>query len=699
MCNNHPPSSVGPAQEIPVHLDELTRLIDAEVSTGELLASIEAIQGFDRQFTFPKFMESARWVERKLADFGLESHVLEQPADGVTLMGDWTMPLAWDCREAFLELLEPAAVRGKVLCRRSQDFNSVVMWSGPTPPEGVTAEIVGPLMLELGRGQGEPEVRYVLGGPSEPRPPREGELAGKIVFTTANPRSIKTYLLKTGAIGVVSSFMPRNQPLPENRFWVNGWADDVNGWAFTAKDTPMWGFMLTPRQGEELKALLASGPVKAKALVDSRTYEGVLPAATGLLRGQSHEEILVLGHQFEIGADDSASGCAVMVEAARMLAGLVSRGLLPEPRRSVRFLFMSECYGSMAYAMMNPQLVRRTLGGMNLDCVGGDQRKVDMEMPVSLTPPGNPTVADTLILRLCTDYLRWRDPFFAWTTAPFTPCDSTIGDPMIGVPVVYLGGKDRFWHSTADTIDKIDPQAAARVAVLTASFAYYLAAAGSEEAEWLAEETAANGRKELARKSAAAAAALRRAPGAERGRALGAAIEALAHCRDVIGERVRSAQKLAAHAERKEFRGALRPMISLVKKQARLEESYLQRLAARLAAESGEERPRPEPPVRPKWWAEASRLVPIRKVPGSITLDSIPYGKREGFTSPRWSGFLTSILFRCDGRRNLAEAYRLGLQDVGKPDMGNDFDALAYFRFLERHGLVELKAVKAAPMG
>ena len=406
-----------------MHLDELTRLIDAEISTGELLAGMEAIQGLDRHFTYPKFMESARLVVRKLADCGLESRLLEQPADGVTRMGDWTMPMAWDCREASFELLAPDGSAGKMLCRRSQDPNSVVMWSAPTPPEGVTAGMVGPVRVELDRSGPEPRVQWLIDEPEGARALRDGELSGKIVFTTANPRSIKPLLIREKAAGVVSSFMPKDQPLPENRFWVNGWADDPNDWAFTSRDTPMWGFMLTPRQGEELASALAAGPVSARAVVDSRIYEGVLPAATGLLRGQSREEILVLGHQFEIGADDSASGCAVMLEAARVLAGLVSRGMLPEPRRSIRFLFMSECYGSMAYAMMNPQLVRRTLGGMNLDCVGGDQRKVGMPLPVSMTPPANPTVADTLILRLCRGYLRKRDPHFSWFPEPFVPCD------------------------------------------------------------------------------------------------------------------------------------------------------------------------------------------------------------------------------------------------------------------------------------
>jgi len=677
-----------------VHLGEITALIDNEVSTGELLANIEAIQNLDRHFTYPKFAKSARLVVKKLTDCGLESRLLEQPADGTSRMGDWTMPLAWDCREASLELVAPEAVKGKVLCRRSQDPNAVAMWSGPTGPEGVTAEVVGPLLAKPNRVSRKPD--YKMGGPDGERPLREGELAGKIVYTSASPRSIKPFLIKAKVAGVITSFSPAREYLPHNRFWINGWADDPGGWVFTAKDTPMWCFVLTPAQGEEFEALLREGTVRARALVDSRLYEGILPAATGLLRGRGSEEILTLGHQFEIGADDSASGCAVMLEAARVLAKLISEGKLPEPQRSLRWLFMGECYGSMAYVSMNPRLVRRTLAGLNLDCVGGDQRKTEMPLPVSLTPGANPSVADTLIRRLCGNYLWKRDPYFSWFTTAFTPCDSAIGDPEIGVPTVYLGGKDRFWHTTADTVDKIDPEATARVTTLAASYAYYLASAGSPEAEWLAEEAASDGRRRLARIGSAFAAKLRRTEPARCGNILGLAAEHLRYHRDVAAERVRSAQKFAARTERREFRAAVRPMVAGLKKQAKLEAAYLLKLAARLADEAGEEAPQPAAPGRPDWWAEAEKLIPVRKVAGVITLDEVPPEAREGHSSPRWGTRLTNILFRCDGERTLAEAVRLGGLDTGE-SANNAENYLEYFSFLERHGLVELRSVRKRP--
>lgn len=677
-----------------MQLEQIAELIDSQVSPDELVANMEAVQAIDRQFTFPAFMSSARMVAGKLAGWGLESRVLEQPADGVTKSGDWTMPLAWDCHEATLDLVTPEGALQETLCRRSEDPCCVAMWSAPTPANGITAKLLGPISRDPSAPRGE--TRLLLGSGSSARPVAPDELAGRVIFLANDPRHLKGALAGYGVAGVVTAFSPAAGYLPQNRFWINGWSDSPDGWAFTAADTPMWCFVLTPAQGTALETRLAAGPVTVRARVESRIYEGVLPAATGVLPGSGEEEILTLGHQFEIGSDDNASGCAVMLEAARVLSSLIAEGRLPRPSRSLRWLFVSECYGSLAWALSEEQPGRRTLAALNLDCVGVNQRLGNMPMPVALTPAGNPSVADTLIRRLCSGYLWKRDPFFSWYTVPFSPCDSTLSDPMIGIPTVYLGGKDRFWHTTADTMDKIDPQAAARATVLAASYAYFLASAGSQEAMQLAEESAADGRRRLARLSCGAAERLRTAEAAELGALLAAGIERLDHWSEVTAERVRSAQRFAEQTERREFRSALRPLVAHVKKTARLEETHLRRVAADRAHELDVPAPTVGPAQPAGWLAKAAQLVPVRRVPGTITLDDVPDDQRRGCSNPRWSTTLTNVLFRCDGRRSLAEAVRLGLLDSGETAIAKleSYDFLELFRMLEKHGRVELRPAR-----
>jgi len=56
---------------------------------------------------------------------------------------------------------------------------------------------------------------------------------------------------------------------------------------------------------------------------------------------------------------------------------------------------------------------------------------------------------------------------------------------------------DKFYHTTADTLDKVDPAMMGKVCVLSAAYAYWLAGAGEPEARWLASEMSARFRQKV----------------------------------------------------------------------------------------------------------------------------------------------------------------------------------------------------------
>ena len=68
------------------------------------------------------------------------------------------------------------------------------------------------------------------------------------------------------------------------------------------------------------------GKVRGRAVVDSRFYEGSYPYVTGVVGGAGGaEEVLVLGHTSEQGAQDIATGVAAMVEALAHLNDIPAR--------------------------------------------------------------------------------------------------------------------------------------------------------------------------------------------------------------------------------------------------------------------------------------------------------------------------------------------------------------------------------------
>src|SRR5512146_672322 len=125
-------------------LDRLIRAISTEVNPNEALDFVLRVRENDRWFDFKRFHKTAEYIQGTMNAIGLKKvELVETPADGVTQYGFWTMPLAWDVQQATLEIVEPAvAAEMRVLCDYNQVPTSLVMWSGPTPPGGITADVV-----------------------------------------------------------------------------------------------------------------------------------------------------------------------------------------------------------------------------------------------------------------------------------------------------------------------------------------------------------------------------------------------------------------------------------------------------------------------------------------------------------------------------------------------------------------------------
>src|SRR5437870_8932996 len=125
----------------------LPRVIEAirsEIHSDQAMDFMRHVYATDRWFTFPKFQETAEYVRQTMAEIGLKNvELLGAPADGVTQVGFWTEPLAWDAKSARLEIVEPAVrPADRILADYEKIPASLGMWSGSTPPEGITAEVV-----------------------------------------------------------------------------------------------------------------------------------------------------------------------------------------------------------------------------------------------------------------------------------------------------------------------------------------------------------------------------------------------------------------------------------------------------------------------------------------------------------------------------------------------------------------------------
>ena len=125
-------------------LDHIVGELRSEVRPGDAMDRMRRVYSTDRWFTFPKFHETTKYVAAQMKLAGLQNvEILGAPADGKTQAGFWTMPLAWDVTKATLEIVEPHVPEDqRMLADYLKIPASLGMWSGHTPPGGVTAELI-----------------------------------------------------------------------------------------------------------------------------------------------------------------------------------------------------------------------------------------------------------------------------------------------------------------------------------------------------------------------------------------------------------------------------------------------------------------------------------------------------------------------------------------------------------------------------
>ena len=296
----------------PSAVSRLLQTLREETNPSQAVRDVHTIWETDRWFTFPKFEETAKNVAAIMRRAGLEDVEIGNAAgrrrDARRLLDDAAGVGRQDghAGDSSSRRCPPSSGCWPI----TRKFPAPIgMWSGPTPAGGVVTEVV-----------------------AGARPDCDGaDLKGKLVL---GQRGSKAALAKAGALGMISE-NTENRDLVDERGWVNSFGD--NGWSFTKGSSPLVCFSITPRGSQLLRELLKKGPVKVRANVDSRYYAGVYPYVTGVIRGTdgaNGEEVLSLGHLFEQGAHDNATGVASIIGAAETVNRLIQAGKLPRPKRT-----------------------------------------------------------------------------------------------------------------------------------------------------------------------------------------------------------------------------------------------------------------------------------------------------------------------------------------------------------------------------
>jgi hypothetical protein len=437
----------------------------------------------------PGHRQAAELIHGRLAGAGIDSQILSYPADEETCFWAWPSFQEWDCAEATLTLVEPVEKAGVLADFRACPI-SVIQRSASFQGEA------GVVLLE----DGEEEEDY------------EGvDVAGKVVLSRGDLRRVwELAVEKRGALGILFDGMRPVQPVrPEGdladvRQYTSFW--------WQPGDTRCFGFVLTPRQGQALRHTLKKddGPVRVRANVASRLYDGAFEVVSGTISGDTDEEIVVVAHLCHPrpSANDNASGAAAALEAALTLQSLIVNGELHAPKRTIRFLWLPEMTGTFAYLSGREADLHRLVAGINLDMVGEDQNQTGSSWLIERPPDAMASFAPELLAWLRDQLPGLKGmtgiaashtgvggyPLYRHAETPFSGGSDhyILSDPTVGVPApMLIQWPDRYYHTSADTPDRTDPASLARSGALAAAYAYWLACAETPEANWLGSEMVA----------------------------------------------------------------------------------------------------------------------------------------------------------------------------------------------------------------
>lgn len=634
---------------------------------------VAALSQFHRLQASPGYRAAAGYCLAQLQAWGIQAEILSFPADTETTFWTCRMFQEWEATEATLDLALPSGGWWR-LADYAEDRIALIQRSLPF--------------------DGEVEV-VVLDDGSAPEDYAGLDLAGKVVLTQGDVREVQRWAIcERGAVGILFDGMRDLQPvrqrvdLPDARQYTSFW------W-WEGEEPRGFGFVLTPRQGDRLRALARQqaqrdeGPLRARVHVASRLYDGQIEVVSALIRGRSDEETVVVTHLChpQASANDNASGAGAALEAARVLQSAIADGCLPVPQRSIRFLWVPEMTGTYAYLATHEDMLARMVAGINLDMVGENQALCESVFLIERPPEAMAGFAGDLLEALHDELQEGARnlagtasyPLYRHAVTPFSGGSDhyIFSDPTVGVPMpMLIQWPDKFYHTSADTIDKVDPAMLALAGRLAAAYAYTVAAAGEAEARWLAREITARAKARLAWLAQECYLEAMQSESAEElGALAGRTTRALAFRAERAGESLRALLRLAPALGDVVEAGVQAVQAAAGAEWAGLEPE-LRRLARGLGAAGLP--PAPEPPAD-EWSERAQGLVLRRVYRGPVETSALlarldPAGRADAEALARAHRelartLLVHMLYWMDGRRSLAEIADLVECETGQRDL------------------------------
>ena len=391
---------------------------------------------------------------------------------------------AWDVIDASLSIVG----QPRPLLTLASNLNMLAINSYSTPDTGVVGDLV-----DAGKGSAAELDRQ--------------DLKGKIVLAEASVSQLYTEAVqKRGAAGVLAYRMPAYTKPEVNRSSIQ--------FSSIPQDSLRrgWGMPISRGALDDLRAALARGPVRVRAMAKTRVFPSVERTVVAEVRGTTkpEERFVFSAHVQEPGANDNASGVGALAEIARVLASFVRDGTAV-PQRTITMIFGNEIIQTRNFLADDSVRTRGVKWGLSLDMVGEDTDKTGGTFLIEKMPDpsavwtrgeekhsewgGSPLKKDQIVPHYFNDYLLARAldqaAVTGWVvkTNPFEGGSDHTPFLQYKKPgVLFWHFTDQFYHTDGDRIDKVSAKTLQNVGITALVSALTLATADGATARALVAE-------------------------------------------------------------------------------------------------------------------------------------------------------------------------------------------------------------------
>jgi hypothetical protein len=441
--------------------------------------NLRYLTGLHRVPATTDFYQAAQFVLQRAREYGLsDAHSEQFPIDGTKTYGLMRSYFGWKVEEGSLW-----EVRPQHLLIGDWKTNPIHLADYSRSADVETT------LVDVGDGASDKDYA-------------KKDVRGKIVLADGVLSRVQQMAIgQHGAVGIVSD-------MPNQTTAWSGLDPTLIRWGhLDARQPSGFAFMVSRQAAEALRARLASGEtITLNAHVKAEVGPGHWTVVTATIPGSdlSSGEIVYschLDHE-RPGANDNGSGCVTILESARMLARLIKSGALPQPKRTLRYVWGPEIEGTMAFLASHPEIKQKLRANIHMDMVGGDPFKNKAIFHVTSTPWSLPSFVTDVGVSFLNTIKTAASNYAAGGDSPndgivetragaqgtrneliadITPYSEgsdhdDYDSSTIAGPSLYLRDwPDIYIHTDHDSLAQIDPTKLRRVALLGAASGYVYA--------------------------------------------------------------------------------------------------------------------------------------------------------------------------------------------------------------------------------